>query len=267
MNTSFLDLYEEFKKIKNKGWIRSLRNSDSGIGYTFEKLLGKEEDNFQFPDYKGIEIKTYNHFGRERLTLFCATPDGDFLFPIKRLVDTLGYPDKDFPQFKVFNASAVANQYTWIGYNKKIKLIVDKENQKVSLIGKDKYDRDYNLNISWSFDMIREKLRIKMQYLAVVQAISREYKGEKYFYYNKIGFYQIRDFDRFIDLLTKGVIAIKFKISIFKKGKKLGMMHDRGTSFSILACDIDKLYSDVVLGLPASNHKMNSIYSNSSFVK
>ncbi len=253
MHENFYDLYSEFKRIKNKGWIKSMRDGDGGVGYTFEKLLGKEEDNFQLPDYKGIEIKSYNYFGRERISLFCATPDGDFLFPIKRLVEKIGYPDKDYPQFNVFNAAAVASKYTWIGYNKKIKLIVDKEAQKVSLIGKDRYDRDYNLDISWSFEMLKQKLDIKLKYLAMVQANYKYHKGERYFYYKKISFYKMKSFDHFIDLLSEGVIAVKFKASIFKKGRKLGMMHDRGTSFTILACDIEKLYDDVILGFPGSN--------------
>ena len=43
------DEFEEFKKIfekvKNKGWIKSLRKGDTGIGYTFETLIGKKEEN------------------------------------------------------------------------------------------------------------------------------------------------------------------------------------------------------------------------------
>lgn len=31
---------QEFQKLRNKGFVPSLRNGSTGIGYTFEKLLG-----------------------------------------------------------------------------------------------------------------------------------------------------------------------------------------------------------------------------------
>ena len=40
-----------FFEIKRTGWIKSMRNGPAGIGFTFEKLLGKEEDHFFLPDF------------------------------------------------------------------------------------------------------------------------------------------------------------------------------------------------------------------------
>ena len=38
-----------------------MRDGPGGVGYTFENLLGKAEENFPIPDFKGIEIKTKNN--------------------------------------------------------------------------------------------------------------------------------------------------------------------------------------------------------------
>ena len=62
MNTQLKKLYVTFLKIKNMGYIKTMRKGSTGVGYTFEKLLGKEEDNLPFPDYKGIEIKTVIYY-------------------------------------------------------------------------------------------------------------------------------------------------------------------------------------------------------------
>lgn len=57
MYDSFLLLKNKFESIKNKGWIKSLRRGSTGVGYTFESLLGKDEDSYSLPDFNGIEIK------------------------------------------------------------------------------------------------------------------------------------------------------------------------------------------------------------------
>ena len=56
------NLYSRFEDIKKMGWVKSLRKGDTGIGKTFEELLGKTEENFEFPDFEGIEIKTKRYY-------------------------------------------------------------------------------------------------------------------------------------------------------------------------------------------------------------
>jgi len=52
---------EILKEIKNKvitnQWIESKCKGNSGVGITLESLLQKERENFEIPDYKGIELK------------------------------------------------------------------------------------------------------------------------------------------------------------------------------------------------------------------
>ena len=44
-------LKREFRKIKKMGWVRSVDEGKGSVGLTLEKLLGKEKENFEFPDY------------------------------------------------------------------------------------------------------------------------------------------------------------------------------------------------------------------------
>ena len=244
---NFLELYSKFKYIKNQGWIKSKRTGSGGIGYTFESLIGKEEDNFSFPDFEGIEIKTTNQFGKEKINLFAATPDGDYLYPINRIIDTLGYPDKDFPEYKVFNMDVNAKEYTKIGYYKMMKLYVNRDLEKIELLVFDRNHNKIDINVSWSFNMIKTKLYVKLRYLAVVLAQVKKTKDSEFFYYNKINLYSLRGFDKFLQLIEEGEITILFKISIFKKGDKLGKTHDRGTVFAIERKSLSKLFYDVII--------------------
>ena len=51
-------LIEELLDIRSKGFIKTLRIHDTGIGYTFEELLGVKENNIQLPDIGEIGIKS-----------------------------------------------------------------------------------------------------------------------------------------------------------------------------------------------------------------
>ena len=42
-----------------KGYVKSIRGGTTGIGATFEALIGKEEDKLSLPDFKGIEINFF----------------------------------------------------------------------------------------------------------------------------------------------------------------------------------------------------------------
>lgn len=116
MKQDIIELKDIFNKIKKKGWIKSERTGSTGIGYTFEKHIMKKEENFPIPDYKSIEIKTMRYFSKRKIHLFNTTPDGDFLFPIKKILNTLGYPDKSNPEYKILYISINAKEYTNIGH-------------------------------------------------------------------------------------------------------------------------------------------------------
>lgn len=244
MKKDFMDLYEQFKRIEKMGWIKSERCGTTGIGYTFEKLLNKNEDSFQIPDYDGIEIKVNNCTSNHKIHLFNLTPDGDTLFPIKRIINTLGYPDKDYPMYKVFNVSIKSAPATILGY-KKLKLIVNWKEKKIDLIVFDNYGKSINIETSWSFESLEKALYLKLQKLAIVDAYSMRNKDTLYYHYSDITFYKLRSFNNFIKLIDKGIIEITFKIGIYKKGEKFGKIHDRGTDFSINKKDILLLFKKV----------------------
>ncbi len=245
MTEKIKKLNNKFLSIKNQGWIKSLRNCNSGIGYTFETLIGKSEENFPISDYEGIEIKTTRRTSWGKIHLMHVTPDGDYLFPIKDIIRVLGYPDKDYPEYKVFNASTNTTEYTKIGYSKNIKIKVDKSKEKIYLIAKDKNYQNYNLHISWSFDMLKHRIDLKLKYLAIIKAASKRINGTEYFKYNGIKFYKLKNFDTFINLIESGIIKITFTIGIYKKGKRFGQTHDRGTLFTINRKNIELLYDRI----------------------
>lgn len=85
MADNFNVLRQKFEEIKKMGWIKSGRKGYTGIGYTFEKLLGKDEDALCIPDYNGIEIKTHRKNSKSYITLFNYNPVCESSYELKRL--------------------------------------------------------------------------------------------------------------------------------------------------------------------------------------
>lgn len=247
MKTEMLELYKEYLRINKLGWIKSKRQGYTGVGYTFEKLLYKEEDNFPIPDFKNIEIKTMRRNSRGRLHLLNVTPDGDFLFPIKRILDKLGYFKRNESQWKVFKVEVNSCEWKNIGHSKRVKLYVNYKEEKLELIAESNNGDFFNIDVSWSFSLLKERLELKLKYLAIVKVDSKIIDGWEFFKYSDISFYELKDFEVFLYLIEHGIITVTFNIDVFKSGKRIGQTHDHGTNFSIDVSDLYKLYKRLII--------------------
>ena len=245
MQENILELQKEFKRIKRLGWVKEKRKGYTSGGYTFETLLKKEEDEFPLPDYHGFEIKVMNNHTKTNLHLFNLGPDGEDFFPIKRILEELGMPDKTDKTKKIFYRSFNARKYTDIIYGRKGLIKVNYDKERVELLITDSKDNKANINIYWSFKYIEERLNLKLRYLALVRASSRIIDGIGYYYYHTIKLYKLKDFNTFIKLIENGIIDITFKIGYYKSGKRLGNIYDHGTDFSISISNLGMLYDEL----------------------
>lgn len=239
-------LYDKFNQIEYMGWVKSLGNGTAAIGITFERLIGKNIENFEIPDFEGIEIKVKSSNSKGSISLFNATPDS-YLFEIKRIINEYGYPSKDNSEFKVFQISIQSKKFKTIDNIHNFKLCVNHKTQQVIL---NVYDKNFNLidnKIRWSFDMLKEKLYRKFKILAVIKAQKRKINNEIYFKYNKINFYKLKAFDNFIELIENGNIKVTFKIGFYKDEKRYGNIYDHGTSFDISQKSINKLFENILI--------------------
>jgi len=65
------ELVEKLQTIRDMGYVKALRRGNTGIGYTFESLIGLEETNIPIPDIGGrVEIKTTRKDSSSLVTLF-----------------------------------------------------------------------------------------------------------------------------------------------------------------------------------------------------
>ena len=244
-------IYPNFSELKNKsdeiikrGWIECSNHSSGSAGLLLERLLGLENHNFCFPDFDGIEIKTKFTNSISKMTMFNATPDG-YLFSTKKLHETYGYPDRNNKNFKVFHMSFSANQMTYINKNNYGKLQVDRDHNQIVL---KIYDRDCNVideDISWSFDLLKDRLNIKLKYLCIMYVKRAKFQEKFYCNFLYYNFFCYKGFEQFLTAVEKGYVKITFSIDIFKSGKRAGNVHDHGTSFDIDIQHIQEIFEPI----------------------
>lgn len=243
LKTEIKQLIEEFNKISKKGYIKGIYNCLSSIGRTFENELNLERNDFSYPDYNGIEIKTRRTYSKSAITLINAVPDGKELFEVERLKNTYGYPYKNDKKYKALYFDAYGNKLTFGGVKYQYKLDVDRNDEKIFLCIYDKYNHLIERDVYWSFEYLEHKIMTKLEILAIVNAWTNKIDGWNYFKYYKIDIYLLKGFDKFLELIENGTIKITFKVDIHKDEKRYGKTYDHGCGFRIQEKDIKKLYN------------------------
>ena len=167
MIQSIEDLYIKFLEIKDRGWIRTLNSGFNAPGNTFEILLGLKENGSELPDFEGIEIKTQKIDGRGKISLLNINPKTDNGNSTEVILNMLGYPDLDYPEYKVFNVSLYANEIKKCG-NYYISINVNHRMRRVELCIQNYEKNELNLNIYWPYSLLMERINKKLTYLAII---------------------------------------------------------------------------------------------------
>lgn len=235
-------LKSKFEKIRKMEYVKSVRRGSTGVGATFEFLLGKEEDSLEIPDFYGIEIKTRRSYSKSLINLFTAVPTGSTFYEVKRLRDKYGYPDIHDKSLKRLNTMVSANELIKVGVFYNFRLKINRELNKLILCI---YDNNYKLideSTYWDFDILEEKLLRKMKFLALVKAWPKKIGDIDYFKYYRMDLYRLKGFDAFLKAIEEGIIKVKFTIGNYYDESRYGMVHSHGVSFSVAYEDLEKIF-------------------------
>ena len=243
MRNEIKEFKQLFNNIRALGYVKSINNSNSGIGLTFERLIGKEEDNFPLPDYKNtIEIKTKLAFSKKPIHLFKLSPEGKNFFETKYLLDKYGYFYKGS---KTLNTTLYCNTKTQVGKNYYFSIKINYKEEKIELLIYNNRKEFIEQNAYWSFNKIENSLVRKLKYLAFIQVWSTTKNNIKYYKYYKYNLYEYSNFYTFLNLIEKGIISITLSIDVYKTEKRLGKIHDHGSTFDIKKEDLNLLFWEI----------------------
>ena len=236
-------LKSEMKRIKSLGWIKCDHKNYGAVGLKLEKLLKINPDNFEIPDYEGIEIKTKKSIYEDKISLFCATPDS-FLFEIARLHSLYSYPDSKDSRYNVLNTCISSKYKIRIKNDIYFKLEVDYKNERITLLVYDKNNL-IDKQTSWSFETLKEKLERKLKFLCFVSVDTVFSQNQLYVKYKEDNYYSLRSFNTFIELIDQGIITISIRIGVYKGKYRNGQLHDHGTAFCIEKNNLELLFDKI----------------------
>ncbi|MEM3400017.1 MAG: MvaI/BcnI family restriction endonuclease [Candidatus Micrarchaeia archaeon] len=224
------DLVIKLKEIKQKGYIKTHRAGNTGVGKTLEDLLGITENNIPGPNAKMIELKSARKKTKSMLTLFTKSP-----LPKKAnsiLLQRYGYFSRGSNNKKELHTTVNAIDYNTIrgksGFKIKIK------HGRVELVSKTGEVLGY-----WDKETLKTTFERKLPKLLYVKADCRGTGRNEEFHFNEVWLLSGFDFDNFLKLLKEGKILVDIRIGQYPDGR----VHDHGTAFRVLPDKLDLCFS------------------------
>ncbi|STZ08097.1 Uncharacterised protein [Moraxella caprae] len=239
---SNLELFiADFHRVKNLGFSPSRRSNSTGIGKTFEDLIGVAENNLREADLHGFEIKSQRNLSESYVTLFTKSPTmpkGANTY----LRENYGSPDSCYPDIKVLHTSIFCGRFNTHVSGASFSLEIDYTNERLYILVdcNGRIDR----SVYYSFEQLRRAIQ-KIENLAFVRAETQRIDDIEHFHFTQATiFSSFISFENFLLLLDGGVIMYDVRVGAYKTGNKKGKTHDHGSGFRIKRENMARLYGE-----------------------
>lgn len=234
---------KDFLAIKSKGFVPSNRIHDTGIGKTFEDLIGIHENNNFLADYKDVlELKSSRELSESMVTLFTKSPS--FPDAVNSLLrEKYGQPDSKLGNMKILHTTISGAKFNTFINKFGFKLEVDEQQKKIFIIIKNLLNgKTEDTNIYYSFGDIKEIIDKKCKYIAYITAENKKENGKEHFKFTKAVLLLGLTFEKFIDFVKKGLIVYDIRLGVYRSGKNKGKTHDHGSGFRILKNNLNQVF-------------------------
>lgn len=226
-----IDIRRKLQELSQRGFIKSLRKDNTGIGYTLETVLGIKENNLGEPDflYKGIpvELKAQRKHASSNITLITKSPYWEPL-SAKQIIEKYGY--KDAKSRLGLKITLKATDYN----PQDLKLEMNNKKNKLNVIHKKDGAVCFFL-----ISGLMKKLKAKLfENLLIVFAETKTEKGAESFHYNEAVLLSKLSVKGFKKLLNDGLLVFEFRMHI----RDSGSVRDHGSGFRLNKRHIDRLY-------------------------
>ncbi len=228
---TFLVLFDLISQI---GFIESQRRGPTGVGYTFELLLGIAENNNMTGDFMGMEIKTYRSNelkmqDAEKMNLFLKEPKWiDSLSGAQRIGE-YGYVDKN-------GRSALYSTVTINENSHGFSFRIDQAGERLYLLWRG-VDVAY-----WTYTVLERRLQEKHTEAVFVAAAAKNRNAIEVFNYRTAVHCTNASADAFISLIGQGDAVLELRMHV----KTNGSVRNHGSGFRIKKNRIPMLYGTAV---------------------
>lgn len=222
------NVVRRLQEIRDRGFVESLRKGPTGIGYTFETLLGVNENNIPIPDIGGrVEIKTVRKGSQSLITLFTFNK-GVWRANQRDLIERFGYVDER-GRYALKNTIFFRRPIP-----QGLSLNINETKNTVDLIARE----SGTVIATWDVYVIVGKFMAKMSRLLIVMADRKVEQGREYFHYNEAYILQNPTSRSIISAFKNSLIGIDLRMHL----KENGAVRNRGTAFRIKEQDLVNLY-------------------------
>lgn len=221
----------EFDQIRARGFIRTLRSGDTGIGYTLESLLNIPENNSPRGDYFGMEVKAYRDSeqtadNNEKMNLFLKEPEWVDGLTSEDRVKLYGYADGR-------QRPALYQSVTCEQGKRGFQLRVSAEKDRLDLC---LYGRPIG---RWNRDILQERLTEKHGHTVFVAADCRGTGSGEEFWFRTVTWCQDPSTEKFFGLITSGDIIVELRMHVEARGS----VRNHGTAFRIRKSKLPELFA------------------------
>ncbi len=224
------ELLNKLKTIAKKGYVKSVVNSDTGIGRTIESLLGIKMNSSKSPDYKGIELKSFRDSRNNRKGLFGKTPDWELSKFKSRveILDAFGYWEKGV--FRLYN--------TIRGTGRNAQGLILKIEDKKDWLVENSDRPEIGDFLVWKMETLRKELLKKHKETFWIRADSKIEDNNEYFHFTEVEHTKNPMIDKFEILVETGAITLDYPIKRMPDGKVI----DKGCNFKLKSNCLDLLF-------------------------
>ncbi|GAA3895358.1 hypothetical protein GCM10022276_13040 [Sphingomonas limnosediminicola] len=228
------ELLGRLREVAKKGFVKTLRPGDTGVGMTLETLLGIAANSNRAPDFKGVELKA-KRLGRtlNRSSLFSQVPDWK-LSPAGSalgLLNRRGYVRDGRRQlYHELDASKTNS----LG----LKLDLDEENDWLRQVHVDVTTGAVTHDVTWRMEALRKRLATKHAETFWVRAKCRGRGPDEEFCYVEVEHTREPKVRNLEALIEAGVISMDYTLSKISETRA----RDHGYLFKIHPANLGALF-------------------------
>ena len=233
----------ELSKIRDKGYIKSHRSGDTGVGKTLEDELGVEENSIQASDIGDVELKANRIGSNSKITLFTKSPNKRGVNN-KVLRQKYGYKTDESKELNE-NINVLHTSVNGSGFNtlngEPFMKLTSKDNRLYLEHAEDGILED----VYWDEDQLKKAFNKKYptKKMYHVQAESEIQDGVEAFHFTEA--YSLEDFsaDKMMDGLLSGELEMDIRLGVYASGKNKGKPHDNGTAIRVSPNKLDNCFN------------------------
>jgi hypothetical protein len=226
----YQEIIKKLKAIKKRGYVKTHRAGNTGIGKTLEDLLGIKENNIPGPNATRIELKSARKNVSSMLTLFTKSPLPEKANSV--LLQKYGYLSTKGNRRKELHTTVNAKTFNTLKDKPGFKIAI--KNKRVNLITSKNEILGY-----WDKETLKRSFERKLPKLLYVKAEVKGKGSDEEFWFNEAWLLSGFNFDNFLKLLKQGIIFVDVRIGQYPNGRP----HDHGTGFRVFPDKLDLCFT------------------------